>query len=334
MRIAENIRLILFLLHISWVGGVLCPFSDIHAQQLPLYSQYSFNAFLLNPAVAGAEGYTSVNLTAREQWMGVEGAPRTFGLSVQTRLMKRDFIEKDAPIKKRHGHPLRSGRIGLGLYIYNDQAGLINQTGMHFTYAYHIHTNKSQLSLGITFSLLQYMINTKDLNLFDKSDDQINSDRLLVYIPDFNIGAYYTDEHKYLGLSILQIANSPLKISNYSNKDFQIYRHFYLTSGYKFELDEVTMLEPSIYLKTTQEFLLQMDATIKYIYNKKFWVGFGYRTGYTFIGSLGVCINRFYAGYSYDYNPKGLNITSSSHELMLTLKLGDNVRRYKWIERY
>ena len=39
---------------------------DGFSQQVPLYSQYMLNGFLLNPAVAGSEGYTAVNLTARE----------------------------------------------------------------------------------------------------------------------------------------------------------------------------------------------------------------------------------------------------------------------------
>ena len=43
------------------------------AQQLPVYSQYMMNGFLLNPAVAGHEGYTALNITAREQWAGLFG---------------------------------------------------------------------------------------------------------------------------------------------------------------------------------------------------------------------------------------------------------------------
>jgi len=45
-----------------------------HAQQLPLYSQYLYNKFLINPAVAGSDGFTSLNITAREQWVGYSGA--------------------------------------------------------------------------------------------------------------------------------------------------------------------------------------------------------------------------------------------------------------------
>jgi type IX secretion system PorP/SprF family membrane protein len=311
-----------------------CLFSQLQAQQFPLYSQYSFNAFLLNPAVAGAEGYTAVNLSSRQQWSGIEGAPLTNAVSVQTRIMKREYVPSNASIIKRYIRPPRSGKVGLGVYLFNDRAGQINQTGVQFTYAYHIHFLKSQLSFGATFSLLQFMINSNDLKVFDKTDDQINNNRLQVYVPDVNVGVYYTDQNKFVGLSILQLAHASVNISNYTDKGFLIQRNFYLTSGYKYELDEENFLEPSIYVKSTEQLRSQMDATIKYIYNRKFWVGLGYRTGTTFIGSLGINIDRFYAGYAYDYCPVGLNNSYGSHELMITLKLGDNVRRYKWIERY
>ena len=62
------VALVLFLLRTS-----------AEAQQFPIYSQYMMNSFLLNPAVAGHEGYTSVNLTVREQWLGLQDAPSDIG---------------------------------------------------------------------------------------------------------------------------------------------------------------------------------------------------------------------------------------------------------------
>ncbi|MCK4750811.1 MAG: type IX secretion system membrane protein PorP/SprF, partial [Bacteroidales bacterium] len=47
------------------------------AQQMPLYSQYLMNGYLLNPAITGHDGYTSFNLTARQQWLGFKDAPAT-----------------------------------------------------------------------------------------------------------------------------------------------------------------------------------------------------------------------------------------------------------------
>ena len=59
------------------LGGFLV---DGWSQQVPLYSQYMLNGFLLNPAAAGSEGYTAVNLTAREQWIGLQNGPGTYAL--------------------------------------------------------------------------------------------------------------------------------------------------------------------------------------------------------------------------------------------------------------
>jgi type IX secretion system PorP/SprF family membrane protein len=307
----------------------------ISAQQLPLFSQYSFNAFLLNPAVAGAEGYTAINLTNREQWLGVEGAPQTGVVSVQTRIMKRKYIETDASVRRRYLRPLHSGRVGLGACIYYDRAGLIDQTGAQFTYAYHIAKTKSQFSIGLTFCMLQFRVNTNELVSVNPQNDLLTNRKLLVYIPDFNIGAYYTDQNKFLGLSILQLAEGFANFGNYNRKDFIIYRHFYLTGGYKIELNEQTILEPSFYFKTSEEWRMQMDATLKLIYDNRCWIGMACRTGTTFIASVGLRIDRLHLGYAFDYSPSGLlNNSYGSHELMVALKLGDNVRRYRWMERY
>ena len=72
----------------------------INAQQLPVYSQYMMNGFLLNPAIAGSDGYTSINLTAREQWLGLDNAPNTQAISFQTRLLRNSFISKSKPVRK------------------------------------------------------------------------------------------------------------------------------------------------------------------------------------------------------------------------------------------
>ena len=74
------------------------------AQQVPLYSQYMMNGFLLNPAVAGSEGYTAINLTAREQWLGLKDAPKTHAVSGQTRILKNSYISKGSNIRKSQKH--------------------------------------------------------------------------------------------------------------------------------------------------------------------------------------------------------------------------------------
>src|SRR5674536_160623 len=71
------------------------------AQTVPMYSQYIMNGFLINPSFAGRDGYTTVNLTVREQWVGMSGAPSTYAASFQTRILKNSFISKSTAVRKK-----------------------------------------------------------------------------------------------------------------------------------------------------------------------------------------------------------------------------------------
>jgi len=318
-------------------GFLLCSVIRVNAQQTPLYSQYTFSPFVLNPAAAGAEGYTTINLTSRNQWVGIEGAPRIYSASVQTRVMKQGLIRHNMPMKRRYNQLFHNGRVGLGLNFYNYHAGQIDQTGAQITYAYHYNFNgNSQLSMGITLGFLKFKVNANKLQLIDMMDDPVYiNNKVSFYIPDANIGLYYSDRNKYIGFSILQLLQASIHISNYDDEDFLIYRQFYLVGGYQYSLNSKDVLEASVYLKSSEQLRFQIDASIKFIHNSMFWIGLGYRSELTFIGSTGLSINRFYFGYAYDYSPKGLlNNSYGSHEVMLALKLGDNVRRYRYLDRY
>ena len=85
MNILKIVTRLVYLIVFSVLGQVS------FCQQLPIYSQYLYNKFLINPAHAGSDGYTSYNITIREQWIGYSGAPRTYSLSYQTRILKRGY---------------------------------------------------------------------------------------------------------------------------------------------------------------------------------------------------------------------------------------------------
>lgn len=101
----------------------------VFGQQLPVYSQYLYNKFLINPSIAGSDGYTSFSLTAREQWVGYEGAPRTFSFAVQSRILKKSYSLKKGNGKRQGYRPKGDGKVGLGGHIFTDRNGLIQRTG-------------------------------------------------------------------------------------------------------------------------------------------------------------------------------------------------------------
>ena len=56
------------------------------AQQKPHYTQYVLNQYIINPAISGIENYVDVKLSARDQWVGLSGAPKTAYLTIHAPL--------------------------------------------------------------------------------------------------------------------------------------------------------------------------------------------------------------------------------------------------------
>ena len=59
------------------------------AQLRLYYTQYVLNQYLVNPAISGIENYTDVKLSARDQWTGLNGAPRAAYLTVHAPIGKK-----------------------------------------------------------------------------------------------------------------------------------------------------------------------------------------------------------------------------------------------------
>lgn len=311
---------------------------QVSAQQLPQYSQYMMNKFLINPAVAGSEGYTAFNLTAREQWIGMTNSPRTYAFSAQTRVLRNSFISKGASIRKKGQSASRSGKVGLGGHVFTDQSGLVNRTGLKLTYSYHITFQRGQLSFGLSGSLYQFRVDKEAIRLYNPDDNLVNNYNNRMFIPDADVGVYYSDPKMFGGISASQLFSASLKFGQGSYENFRLLRHYYLMGGYNFDINDYLILEPSVLLKTSEMWTFQLDLTGKLYIYEDYWAGLSYRTGAQ-AGAIiimgGLKVDKFYFGYSFDYTLSSIMRHSfGSHEFMIALKLGDNARRYKWLIRY
>ncbi len=305
------------------------------AQQIPLYSQYMMNGFLLNPAVAGSEGYTAINLTVREQWLGLKDAPKTQALSGQTRILKNSYISKNSSIRRRQRLSSRSGNVGVGGYLFNDENGPISRTGLQLTYAYHIRMNRSQLSFGLSGTAYQFRIDDSKINFEDPGDlFYLNADKS-IFIPDASAGVYYSDPKAYAGFSASQLFQSALRLGEKEYARYKMKRYYYFTAGYDFDINDVFTVEPSVLLKAAENGTYQVDLNSKFIFNEEYWGGISFRTGAALILMGGVRVDKFYFGYAFDYTLSSImKRTFGSHEIMLAVRFGDNARRYRWLNRY
>ena len=310
------------------------PFTSF-SQQLPLYSQYMMNSFLLNPAVAGNDGLTSFSLTAREQWLGFENSPRTVAISGQSRILKSSQISRRRPVRRRPTLMSRDGNVGLGGYVFNDRNGVIDRTGIQGTYSYHIWMNQNQLSFGVSLTAFQLKLDERNSVLHNENDPLLNGSKNTLFVPDANMGVYFSNPNYYVGLSSAQLLQSALKFGSDGYKDFKMLRHYYLMAGYGFFLDNGLTIEPSVMVQATFESQVQADVNMRMYYRDDYWGGISYRTSGALIMMGGVKVDRYYFGYAFDYSLSSIRKHSfGSHEIMASVKFGDSARRYRWLNRY
>jgi type IX secretion system PorP/SprF family membrane protein len=315
-----------------------------YSQQLPLYSHYLFNKFLINPAHAGSDGFTSYNITAREQWIGYSGAPGTYSLSFQTRILKRGYRLNQNIFNRTVFRPGTTGRVGFGGYVFSDKNGLVQRTGFQASYTYNLWIKDyTQLSLGLAFTGYHFKINV-DERSFEESTEPLLFDNLRrgVLIPDLDFGIYLLNPRFDIGFSALQILGTASKIGNYAYNNYRMDRHYYLFGSYTFYSGVKAEIEPSLLLKMSEQFRPQADIGLTYNYDQTIWAGLAYRTGgalitnirYRFINSR-VKMTSVYIGYAFDFTLNRIQrVTYGTHEVAMALKFGESAKRFRWLDRY
>jgi len=115
---------------------------NANAQLNAAGSQYYVNRYIANPAMAGFVGGLSLNGGYRTLWHNIPGAPVSQNLTGEYGFQK----------------------VGLGLSLYNETAGLFRQTRAVATYAYHLDLGKEKkLHFGLSAGILDQKVNSADI---------------------------------------------------------------------------------------------------------------------------------------------------------------------------
>ncbi|WEK19642.1 MAG: PorP/SprF family type IX secretion system membrane protein [Candidatus Pedobacter colombiensis] len=144
---------------------------SVKAQLNPLSAQYFTNQYLINPAFAGAGQGLKLNGAYRKLWSNVPGSPLTQNLTADYGFNK----------------------VGLGLSVNNESAGLQRQTRVVGTYAYHLPLNSEgqQLHFGVSLGFMTQRLENADIygNPNDPSVGQYNDRKTYL---DGDFGVAYT----------------------------------------------------------------------------------------------------------------------------------------------
>lgn len=310
--------------------------TQIFSQQTPLYSQYMVNKFIINPAIAGANGYTDINMIARQQYVGLENAPRTFALTAQSRLLNESYIMRKLRVRKNANQGNIFTNVGLGGSIFSDRNGIVSKTGLQFSYAYHINfNNRYQLSMGLSLSAFQYKLDDNGTFLVDPDDPVLMGNKKHFWVPDATFGVYFTDNRSYIGLTMTDLLGSGIKLGDDPiAENFSSLRNFNVMVGTDINLNDDFRMEPSALVRINS-IQSNVDFTTQFFYQDMYWLGISYRTNNTLIAMLGLNVDMFRLAYAYDVSFGAIkSYSSGSHEIILGVRFGDNsTKRFRWLRR-
>ena len=272
----------LLLFTVLWVFAT----QESTAQQDPQYTQYMYNMNVVNPAYAGSKENLSIGALYRNQWSGVNGAPQTFTFNAHS--------------------PLGDG-FGVGLSGINDQIGPLDQTNVFADVSYTLDIGKeSKLAFGIKAGATFQSIGFSDRFFQDDMDPAFQQDIDETYA---SIGAgllYYTDKF-YVGLSTPNFLRSThLEVDNTEFGSQE--RHFFLTAGYVFNINDYIKLKPSAFVKSEFNSAISFDVNANVLFYDKFEIGASYRYEDAFSGLASVrATDWIQVGFAYDATQSNLN---------------------------
>lgn len=296
------------------IGLLTCSWA--FSQQIALSSQYMFNEFAFNPAVAGTKNFAPLTFSFRRQWMGMKEAPVTQNLSFHS------FIGKNT---------------GSGVQLYNDVAGPTRRTGLSGTFSYSFQTSdKTRLSLGLSASVTQFMMDRDRMNTEIPNDIAVLNNTSSQLIPDFNFGAYWYGERHFLGMSgynLMQTDNDLYDLTTVVTNTLD--RTMFVHGGYAFPVGSSFAIEPSAMLRYMFNAPMSFDANLRFILKDAYWIGGSYRNQDAVSIMVGADLGVLELGYSYDFGISNLaTYNSGSHEVFLTAKLNKGTKnRSPWHKR-
>lgn len=273
------------------------------AQYEPQFTQYLNNEMFINPAYAGSRGFASAGLLYRNQWTGIDGAPKTTTFNINA--------------------PFKYEKVGLGLSILNDKIGVTNQTGAFVSYAYHMQVSeKGKLSFGLQGGVISVTEKLLDVVTIDPNDQEFSNNIPHKMMPNFGFGTYYHTDRFYAGVSIPRFLENKINVETVkvaSNKISTRNFHYYAYSAYVFDAGKNVKCKPSVMIKAVAGAPVQADLGMNVLFNDVFWIGASYRTGSSVAATAQIQINKqLRCGYSYDYTLTRLsNYTGGSHEITL-----------------
>lgn len=271
--------------------------SPLKAQLNPFQAQYFANRYLGNPALAGAESGLALSLNYRALFSDIPGAPVSQNLTAA------------------YGH----NRVGLGLNVTLDKAGLQRFVRVLASYAYHLPLNEnSTLHFGLSAGVMNQRLSTDDVN-GNPNDNLIGlyNQRQTHFDGDF--GLALTTARISIEAALPNLRNLLWK----DNGNVADLPTFYSALSYKIPIQD-TELEPKIAFRGIKGLDNIWDAGAQLSFAKKQLMlnGIYHNSGSTSFGVAMDYQKKYLIGFSHTLQTASLsNYTNGDFEINLRIRL-------------
>lgn len=294
----RNILLVLVIVMIT---------EGLHAQQAPMFTNYSNSYAMTNPGFYGLSEGVNLMSIYRDQYTGFND------YATGTRVSPRTFlISADLPVPAARG--------GFGLSVVSDKIGMENNIGVNLGYSYHLDLGAGTMGIGLALNLNNRTVDfTQAISLID--DPSIPSGKQADMLLDANLGVFFTiPETFYAAASVTSLFETKGKVLSgnaTSSASFVGDRTFYLVAGYEYQfVNSIFKINPSLCLMSDIA-NTQFNIGVKGWFNNKFWVGLNYRFQESVAVMAGFSIKGLLLSYAYDINTMDLGL-KGSHEVSLS----------------
>jgi len=295
------------------VFGFILTMNSLFGQQDPQYTQYMYNMNVLNPAYAGSTGTLNLGMLARKQWTDIDGAPKTATFSAH------------APVARN---------VGGGFSVIADEIGPVKEQNIYADLSYTIKTSEEgRLAFGLKGGVTLQRIDLLSIILPQDPNDPLFQDNVNNTYPNFGAGIFYYTDKFYVSFSVPNILKSThFEKSNGIISEASEEMHYFLTSGYVFNLSENTKFKPSFMAKGVTGAPVSIDMNANFLFYERLELGASYRYDDSVSALINFGVTRsFRIGYAYDYNVSDFSYsnTGGSHEIILLYDIDFNKKNIK-----
>lgn len=286
---------------------------NLNAQSRKFVSQFSHFQSYFNPALTGYEG-SMVRGFVRNQWGGIEGAPKTYFLSAEL-----DFGELAG-----EEDPALLGKNALSVNLLQDNFGAFRENELTVNYAARVRLSQShnlRLGTGVSYQSIRLdgnALTTEEAN--DPIIGQYIGTFSNVNVIDFNIGLALTHANYYVSYGIHRVNGGNLQGGDEFMDGYPA-EHL-VQAGFRQSVSDRLAFTSNAFYRSRSNLPDVLEVNLKLLMMDRFWIGLGHRVNYANSAQVGFLTNKLRLGYVYEFPMIGSYLLPGGiHEFTVALNL-------------